>query len=79
MTNEKLLKKAIQESGKKVGFLADRCHLSRQGFQNCVKNKARFNTFHIEVLCDELSINTLQDKDAVFFATSDSLNESSNR
>lgn len=68
MTNEKLLNAKITESGKKKSYLADKCGLSRMGFFNCIKNRAKFNTTHINVLCEELNITSLKEKEAIFFA-----------
>ena len=68
MTNTKLLEKKIRESGKKKGYLADKCGLSRAGFRNCETNKAEFGASHIKILCEELSITSLQEKEAIFFA-----------
>ena len=68
MTNRELLEKKIKESGKKKGYLAKKCNLSRQGFANCVKGDALFNTLHINVLCEELNIKTLKEKETIFFA-----------
>jgi hypothetical protein len=71
MTNEKLLEQKIAESGKKKGYLASKCGLSRQGFKNCVKGDAMFNTSHIKILCAELNITSLEEREAIFFAGSD--------
>lgn len=68
MTNTELLEKKIEESGKKNSYLARKCGLSRAGFYNCKTNKADFKTSHIEVLCVELNITSLREKDAIFFA-----------
>lgn len=76
MTNTELLEKKIQESGKKKGFLAKKCGLSLAGFYNCCNNKAEFKASHIDVLCDELSITDLNEKQAIFFAKSDAYNAS---
>ena len=70
MTNTELLEEKIQASGKKKSYLARRCNLSRAGFRNCQINRAEFKTSHIEILCEELGITTLREKDAVFFAKS---------
>lgn len=76
MTNEKLLNRKIKESGKKKVYLAKRCNLSTMGFYNCIKNKSDFKVSHIDVLCEELNITSLREKDSIFFAKGDSLNES---
>ena len=68
MTNQKLLEKKIEESGKKKGYLAKKCGLSRAGFLNCVKGYALFNASHIKILCDELEITSLKEKEKIFFA-----------
>ncbi len=68
MTNKLLLEEKIAESGKKKGYLADKCGLSRTGFLNCVKGTALFNTSHINILCEELNITSLKEKESIFFA-----------
>ena len=72
MVNTELLNKKIQGSGKKKAYLAEKCGISRMGFLNCEKNKAEFKPSHISVLCDELCISSLKEKDAIFFAKQDS-------
>ena len=67
MTNRELLEKKIAASGKKKGFLAKRCGLSRTGFLNCVKGDALFNTAHVKILCDELNITSLKEREEIFF------------
>ena len=68
MTNTKMLEGKILESGKKKSHLAKVCGLSRQGFHNCLLNKAEFNAEHIKTLCIELNITKLTDKERIFFA-----------
>lgn len=68
MTNTALLNQLIEESGKKIGYLAEKCGLSRQGFDNCRNNKAQFNAKQIKILCFELNIRKLSVKERVFFA-----------
>ena len=70
VTNTELLEKKIQESGKKNSYLARKCGLSRAGFYNCKTNKAEFKTSHIDVLCVELKITSLREKESIFFANS---------
>lgn len=71
MTNTELLDKKIEESGKKIGYLAERCGLSLGGFYNCRTNKAEFKASHIKILSAELGITNLKEKDAIFFAQGD--------
>ena len=68
MTNQILLEKKIKESGKKKGYLAKKCGLSRTGFLNCIKGDALFNASHIKILCVELNITNLKEKESIFFA-----------
>lgn len=68
MNNTKLLEQKIKESGKKIKFLADAVGLSYAGFRNCVTNKAEFKSSQIDILCEELSITSLKEKEAIFFA-----------
>ena len=68
VTNRKLLEKKIAASGKKKGYLAKQCGLSRTGFLNCVKGDALFNTAHVKILCEELNITSLKEREEIFFA-----------
>lgn len=68
MNNIELLEKKIQESGKKKSYLAKKCGLSRAGFRNCVLNKTEFKTSQVDILCYELGITTLKEKEIIFFA-----------
>jgi hypothetical protein len=68
MTNTILLEEKIKQSGKKKKYLAEKCGLSMQGFRNCCRNKAEFKTGHIKVLCAELGITKLTEKEAIFYA-----------
>lgn len=68
MTNRKLLEKKIALSGKKKGYLAEKCGLSRTGFLNCIKGDALFNTLHVKILCEELNITSLKEREEIFFA-----------
>lgn len=74
MTNTVLLLDYIERSGKKKGYLAKKCGLSRNGFMNCVNNRTEFRCKHIYILCEELNINTLEEKELIFFARDGALN-----
>lgn len=56
MTNSKLLKIAIMESGFKIGYIAERLDITYQGLKNKVENKTEFKASEIRVLCDVLKI-----------------------
>lgn len=68
MTNTELLDAEIKASGKKIGYLAEKCGLSVAGFYNCRTNRAEFKASQIETLCQELNINSLAKRQAIFFA-----------
>ena len=70
MTNLKLLEQKIEKSGKKKSYLAKKCGLSRAGFRNCLINKAEFKTSQVDILCVELGITSLREKEAIFFVKS---------
>lgn len=71
MTNTALLEDKISKSGKKKTYLAARVGLSLTGFRNCCVNKAEFKASQIQILCEELDIKTLKEKQSIFFATCD--------
>jgi hypothetical protein len=71
MTNTALLEDYIKKSGKKKMHLAAKVGLSSAGFRNCCINKAEFTASQIQILCDELDIRNLKQKQAVFFAQVD--------
>ena len=72
MTDTELLEKKIRESGKTRVHLAKKCGLTYAGFRNCVKNKAEFKVSHIDILCTELNIKTLTERQKIFFKTNGS-------
>lgn len=68
LVNTALLKELIEKSGKKKSFLATKCGLSRQGFQNKCTGKTDFYAGEINILCKELDIKTPEEKENIFFA-----------
>lgn len=68
MTNTELLEAKIAASGKKKIYLAEKVGLSLTGFRNCCTNKAEFKASQIEILCCELNITSLKERQAIFFA-----------
>jgi hypothetical protein len=70
MNNQVLLEQKIKESGKKITYLADKVGLSYAGFRNCITNKAEFKASQIDILCDELNITNLKERQRIFFAKS---------
>ena len=68
MTNTQYLDEVIKKSGKKIGYLADKCNVSRPTFQAKRENRSEFTGTEIQFLCDELGINSLVEKEKIFFA-----------
>ena len=71
IVDTELLENKIAQSGKKKAFLAEKVGLSPAGFRNCCTNKAEFKGTQIHILCKELSITSLREKEAIFFAHGD--------
>ena len=67
MVDTELLESKIEQSGKKKGYLAKRCNLSRAGFRNCVINKANFTYWQVRILCAELNITDPKEERTIFF------------
>lgn len=58
----------IKKSGKKRQYLADRVGCSRQYLTMKINNKAEFDLNEVTILCDELGIKSLREKERIFFA-----------
>lgn len=67
LVNTELLKEKITNSGKPISWLAKKCGLSRTGFYLKLNNVNYFTTGEVAVLCDELNITSLKEKDRIFF------------
>ena len=68
MVDTLLLDEEIKKSGKKKTYLAKRMNISVQGLRLKIKNAYPFNTDEVAILCDELGIRKLTDKERIFFA-----------
>ena len=62
------LEKIVCESGKKKSYLAERCGITIQSLKNKFDNKSEFKLSEVDILCTELGITKLSDKDRIFFA-----------
>lgn len=67
MTDTKLLRKKMDESGYKLRFIAAKVGLTYQGFLNKCRNKGEFRASEIQTLFELLNL-TKEDRDAIFFA-----------
>ena len=68
VTNLALLEEKIRLSGKKKSYLASKLGLTSAGFRNCCTNKSEFRISHVRILCEELNITSLKERDEIFFA-----------
>lgn len=67
MVNTKYLELLIGASGKKKGYLAKKCGISRQYLKAKCDNKADFKTSEVLILCEELGITSLKEREKIFF------------
>lgn len=67
MVDTQELELRIRLSGKKKGYLAKKIGCSRQYFSDKCNNRADFTTREVDILCYELSITRLSDKEKIFF------------
>lgn len=68
MVNTQYLEEKIVLSGKKKEYLAEKCGITRQAFFRKCNNLNYFKANEIKILCEELSITKLNEKEAIFFA-----------
>lgn len=68
MVDTQLLEAAISESGKKKTYLAFQLGISIQTLRLKIKNIYPFDTDEVAILCDEIGIKRLTDKERIFFA-----------
>jgi hypothetical protein len=74
MTDTELLNQYIENSGLKVAYIAKQIGRSRYNFTQKRDNKSEFLPSEIEKLCELLKINSLEEKNRIFFATNVSYN-----
>ena len=68
MTDTAALRERISDKGRKLDYLARQCGITRQALSNKITNRNFFTAREIEILCDELNIKTLTERDRIFFA-----------
>ena len=66
MGNPLYLEEAITASGKKKSYLAKRLGVSRQTFSKRIQDPSAFTNLQTDILCDELNITKLSDKQKIF-------------
>lgn len=60
-----LLEDYIEKSGYKIGFITEQLGISRQAFDQKMKNRNKFRASEVYVLCDLLKISP-EDKPKIF-------------
>ena len=68
MVNTALLEDAIRASGKRKQYLADKIGCTIQSFRMRCVNRYDFKSSDVDILCRELGITRLTDKERIFFA-----------
>lgn len=68
MTNTALLKKKIGASGLKLGFIAEKLGISYHWLNKKISGEVDFKAYEIQILCNLLGIDNLEEKDKIFFA-----------
>ena len=74
LTDTKALKERIKASGLKQDFIAKKLGITSFGFAKKRDNVNQFKASEIDMLCDLLNIDSLEDRFAIFFAKDDELN-----
>ena len=67
MVDTQLLEDARLKTGKTKTYLADKLNISIQSLRLKSINKYSFTSDEVAVLCDELGITKLSDKERIFF------------
>lgn len=66
MGNAQYLDEIISASGKKKGYLADKLGITRQTFTKKTQDPSSFTNLQTEILCSELNITKLSDRQKIF-------------
>lgn len=67
MTNVKLLKEKIKESGLKKAYIAAQIGIAPNTLTALLNNKAEFKASQIRTICDVLDIHDAAEIKAIFF------------
>lgn len=68
MTNTVLLEKKIEASGYKKSYIAKVIGITAYSLAKKIRNESEFKATEINVLCDLLRIDSLEEKERIFFA-----------
>lgn len=68
MTNTELLNQRIDESGLKKSYIAKALGIRTDTLSRKINNEREFKASEINTLCDILGIESLEEKEHIFFA-----------
>ena len=68
MTDTKRLREKIDYKGLKLKYLAEQLEITPYALALKINNKNEFKPSEIKMLCEVLEIDSLQEKEAIFFA-----------
>lgn len=68
MTDTQYLDELIRNKGLKMNYLADKLGISRVAFNAKRNNNSIFTAREIKILCEELNITSLKEKERIFFS-----------
>lgn len=69
MTDTLKLRERIMQSGLKYKYIAEQMGLTRYGLMQKINNQYDFKSSEIAMLCDILRIESLEEKERIFFCT----------
>ena len=67
MVDTLMLEDIISSTGKKKTYLADKIGISVQSLRMKMSNQSDFKSNEVAILCQELGITRLTDKEKIFF------------
>ena len=67
MVDTQVLEEIIEKSGKKKSYLADKLGITVQSLRLKITNQTDFKTGEASILCQELGITRLTEKEKIFF------------
>lgn len=68
VTDTKELNRLIRESGLTKSYIANKLGITLFAFQKKRENKSQFTAEQIKILCEVLNIESLSEKERIFFA-----------
>lgn len=66
MTNTKLLREKIEESGLKLCYIAEKLHISDRALSMKIENQTQFKSSEIVQLSELLQIKTAEEREQIF-------------